>query len=194
MAETFKFNQLRQRSGDPFNEYLTRVRAQVVKCNYRCTCGASTEQRAIRDQVVTGVAQEEPQKKLLGKKSATTEDIIRIAKAFEDTKEDSALLRQKNAAAVIQSVEEEEEQIAAVVKSCFKCHQPWTVGHRCAAKACFKCGKPGHFKRQCQLREIKDPQRQQQQQQRVNSIQKGAFKVQTVNICRVGDSKNLGRR
>lgn len=78
VAETLKFHQLRQRSGEPFNEYLTRVRVQVVKCKYKCTCGASTEERAIRDQMVTGVALEELQKKLLSQNSATTEDIIRI--------------------------------------------------------------------------------------------------------------------
>lgn len=51
IAETFRFQQLRQKAGEPFTDYLVRLKARVTRCNYMCTCGEPT-QRAIRDQII----------------------------------------------------------------------------------------------------------------------------------------------
>lgn len=141
----------------------------------------STKERAFRVQVVTCVALEELQRKLLSKKNASTEDIIRIARTFEEAKEDSALLRIKEVAAIHSK---QQEQIAAVTaKTCFKCNQLWIAGHRCV-RLCYNCGLPGHIKKQCQG----------QRQQRVSSLEQGAFKLLRMNINRVGDSCQEGTK
>lgn len=176
VAESYKFQSMKQRAGETFNEFLTRLRAQVARCNYKCNCGESTEDRAIRDQIVMGVQQEDLQRKLLAKKGVTTDDVIRIARTFVEAKEDSKLLRKEEVAVVAAINSQKEEQVAAVARKCFRCQQSWVPGHRCS-RNCYLCGDPGHLKRQCPAA---------RQRKTVNAVEKGASKICTLNICRVG--------
>lgn len=53
--ESFKFNNIVQKERQPFNEFLTEIRAQIEKCEFSCTCGLSYQNRMLRDRIITGV-------------------------------------------------------------------------------------------------------------------------------------------
>lgn len=84
-AETHVLNQIYQGDGEPFGEFLTRVRSQVRKCAFVCTCGLPTESRAVRDRIVEGVRDKNLRLKLLSKENLDEEDAVKICRAFEAT-------------------------------------------------------------------------------------------------------------
>lgn len=147
IAETHAFNKIRQEEGERFNEFLTRLRVQVAKCGFKCTCGELTESRAIRDRIVEGVRDRHLRLKLLSKPDLDEETAINVCRAYEAANSQCSEMDQG---------QQQGAGVDAVNNKCFKCREPWTRGHKCQSKGgatgpviCFKCGKPGHMVKSC---------------------------------------------
>ena len=106
-AETHVLNQIYQGDGEPFGEFLARVRSQVRKCVFVCTCGLPTESCAVRDRIVEGVRDKDLRLKLLSKENLDEEEEVKICRAFDAT---SYNLQQL----------EQDATVAAVGRRCFK--------------------------------------------------------------------------
>lgn len=149
-VETHKLNQIVQRGGQSFNEFLTELRQQITKCEFKCECGKSTESRMLRDRIVEGVADPAMRLKLLQQPQLTAESAINICRAMEAAK--------VNLKAMEEPKEKDDKPdtvaVAAVERKCYKCKKPWERGHRCAestgkVRSCYGCGQVGHFKKDC---------------------------------------------
>lgn len=161
--ESFKFSNIIQREKQPFTEFLTELRSQLDRCDYKCRCGLSYEERMLKDRIITGVVDKKLQLKLLDGNTESVGKIIDICRAFEaaginkgilDTKKAVvAEIAQKNDIDAVSSGERE--------RICFRCGGPWNFQHRSICKAknatCNICMKKGHFASRCRRADEKTP-------------------------------------
>lgn len=153
--ESYKFNNLTQKERQTFGEFLTELRTQLERCEFNCVCGASYEDRMLRDRIITGVFDKKLQLKLLDGRNETLTRIIDLCKTFESAHVNKEILDSKKqiVAAVAIANNEPELTVNAVNKRfCFNCGGEWNPEHKskCPAKEfTCRCGKKGHFFRMC---------------------------------------------
>lgn len=156
--ESFKFNTIVQKEKQQFIEFETELRKQLPFCEFKCECGASYENRMLRDRIIIGVADKKLQLKLLDGRDETLTKILETCKIYESAHVNKSILDSKPIVARMSIIEETQqtEHINAINRVCFNCGGSWDPKHReqCKAKetTCNKCGKRGHFARCCRQR------------------------------------------
>ncbi|XP_055911738.1 uncharacterized protein LOC129945829 [Eupeodes corollae] len=150
--ESYKFNILSQKERQSFMEFETELRAHVRLCDYKCECGSSYENRLLRDRLIVGVYDKKLQLKLLDGRDEQLERVIETCKTYEAANTNKSIL---DGRVVLRSIKNdvEDESINSILRSCFNCGMPWTLGHinQCKAKdvICRSCSKKGHFQKMC---------------------------------------------
>lgn len=154
--ESYKFNMIVQKEKQSFNEFETELRTQLRRCEFSCACGASYEDRMLRDRIIIGVHNKKLQLKLLDGRDEPLTRVIETCKIYESANMNRGILDSKQTVATIAAKETEHEDTPAVNamnRSCFNCGGPWKFGHNDECKAkdinCRACGKKGHFVRMC---------------------------------------------
>lgn len=148
--ESYKFNNLIQRERQTFNEFLTELRTQLERCEYKCTCGISYENRMLRDRIITGVFDKKLQLKLLDGSDETLNRVVDMCKTYEAANVNKGILdsKKQSVAAVSSS-----DTVNAIKRFCFNCGGPWDFKHKSECKAaeitCRLCSKKGHFQSMC---------------------------------------------
>ncbi|XP_042148639.1 uncharacterized protein K02A2.6-like [Ixodes scapularis] len=143
--ERYRFNQMKQKEGETFNEFLTAARLQAKKCKF----GELTDE-LLRDRIIVGITndavnlckaseQASQQLKEIANKETRTVDAV--------TKKTKQLPRKKT---VAETKEQAPENSGMARKACSFCggfHRP----KECPAygKTCNKCQKKGHFAAVC---------------------------------------------
>lgn len=154
--ESYKFNTISQKEKQSFSEFETELRTQLRRCEFKCTCGASYEERMLRDRIVVGVHDKKLQLKLLDGRDEPLARILASCKIYEAANLNKGILDSKQTLlASITSTESTDasSSVHAMNRSCFNCGGIWKYGHinECKAKdaVCRSCGKKGHFFKMC---------------------------------------------
>ena len=149
--ESYVFNTTVQKEKESFGEFETRLRTQIRRCDYICTCGVSYEDRMLRDQIIIGVSNKQLQTKLIDGHNYTLAIVTEKCKSFEATSANKNLLERKTTISTI--ITSDEPAVHTINRFCFNCGETWTPKHveSCKAKGqtCKCCGKTGHFQRMC---------------------------------------------
>lgn len=155
--ESYKFNNLVQKERQSFGEFLTELRTQLERCEFKCNCGVSYENRMLRDRIITGVFDKKLQLKLLDGRDETLDRVIDVCKTFESAHVNKGILdaKQPTVAAVSTKCNEPELINAVNKRICFNCGGEWKPEHKFkypAREFTCQCGKKGHFHRMCRKR------------------------------------------
>lgn len=152
--ESYKFNTISQKEKQSFSEFETELRTQLRRCEYKCSCGVSYEERMLRDRMVVGVHDKKLQLKLLDGRDEPLTRVIETCKIYEAANVNKGILDSKQTLSSITGSEQSNATaVYAMNRSCFNCGGPWKFGHNneCRAKeaVCRSCGKKGHFLKMC---------------------------------------------
>lgn len=77
--ERFVFNNLSQSVGEKFEDFLTRIRLQFLKCNYE----KITVEDILKDRLILGICKDDIREKLINDDTKTLNEVINICKAHE---------------------------------------------------------------------------------------------------------------
>ncbi|XP_017489177.1 PREDICTED: uncharacterized protein LOC108377419 [Rhagoletis zephyria] len=156
--ERYSFNIMTQKSGEPFDEFLTRIKNQSRKCEF----GELTD-ALLRDKIVCGVQSDAVREKLLSVEEITLEKAIKTCRASEAAtqqlkelhKEDTEVnvlkkVKQRNAQYAHSSYSTPKAKLKQKERECRFCgylHEE----NRCPAynKSCNQCHRRGHFAKMC---------------------------------------------
>lgn len=150
--ESYKFNSLVQKENQTFNEFITELRTQLERCQFNCRCGASYENRMLRDRIITGVFDKKLQLKLLDGRDEPLESVINMCKTFESANVNKELLDGKKQITSISTDKPSNHNKLDRNQICFNCGNSWSLQHKksCPAKNFIcQCGKMGHYRRMC---------------------------------------------
>ncbi|XP_055913733.1 uncharacterized protein LOC129947257 [Eupeodes corollae] len=155
--ESFKYNTIVQREKQPFAEFETELRKQIQYCEFKCHCGASYEERMLRDRIIIGIADKKLQLKLLDGRNESLKTVVDTCKVFEAAYTNKKLLETNQQQQVHHVTSEQptlSDSINAISRHCYNCgHQPFSTAHLRECKAnnivCSTCGKKGHFSKWC---------------------------------------------
>ncbi|XP_036347348.1 uncharacterized protein LOC118756707 [Rhagoletis pomonella] len=180
--ESYKFNNMSQKERQPFNEFLTELRVQLERCEYNCICGASYENRMLRDRIITGVCDRKLQLKLLDRRDENLERVVEMCKTFESVNANKDILASKQSISAVASIaSKEKDEVNAINvtnrRFCFNCGGDWNSDHKskCPAREFMcSCGKKGHFRRMCRKKANKSEAGKQESKpngrQRVDTV------------------------
>ncbi|KAM7293666.1 uncharacterized protein ISCGN_023264 [Ixodes scapularis] len=159
--ERYRFNQMKQKEGETFNEFLTAARLQAKKCKF----GELTDE-LLRDRIIVGITNDDVRERLLSDPTVDLQKAVNLCKASEqasqqlkeiankETKTVDAVTKKTKQLPRKKTVAETKEQAPAnsgmARKACSFCggfHRP----KECPAygKTCNKCQKKGHFAAVC---------------------------------------------
>ncbi|UYV63094.1 hypothetical protein LAZ67_2003108, partial [Cordylochernes scorpioides] len=77
--ERFKFNQMKQKEDESFNDFLTRIKLQIANCKY-----AVMSDELLRDRIVVGIINNEIRERLLSEADLNLEKATQICIACEN--------------------------------------------------------------------------------------------------------------
>ncbi|CAB3229058.1 unnamed protein product [Arctia plantaginis] len=144
--ERFKFNERKQRYGEPFEMFLTNCRELIKTCEYNVTSDSEPlENQILRDKIVHGVYDKAIQENLLRIENLTLEKAIHYCRTSEQSKKQ---VQQMNTSTAV-----EVDVLKKTINNTFSCmrcqkqHGP----RQCPAfgKRCSKCGILNHFAVSC---------------------------------------------
>ncbi|KAM7293520.1 uncharacterized protein ISCGN_026650 [Ixodes scapularis] len=159
--ERYRFNQMKQKEGETFNEFLTAARLQAKKCKF----GELTDE-LLRDRIIVGITNDDVRERLLSDPTVDLQKAVNLCKASEqasqqlkeivnkETRTVDAVTKKTKQLPRKKTVAETKEQAPAnsgmARKACSFCggfHRP----KECPAygKTCNKCQKKGHFAAVC---------------------------------------------
>lgn len=145
--ESYKFNTMVQKERQSFAEFETDLRTQLERCDFKCACGKSYEDRMLRDRVIIGVHDKKLQLKLLDGRDEQLDRVIDTCKTYEAANVNKGIFDSKQTVANIKSTEQSNDTVNTMNRSCFNCGGNWKFGHlnECKAKdvICHSCGKKG---------------------------------------------------
>ena len=151
-VERFHFNRIQQRDGEPFDNFVARLRQQAKLCEF-----GDLRTSLITDRIVIGVSDSPLRERLLRRSDLDLDKAIELGRAAELVHRRTAELRASS-----QSTSTESSAVDRVTKSrpaehnrasgssCTRCG--YRHGDRtCPAqgKRCRKCDRPNHFAHCC---------------------------------------------
>lgn len=195
--ESYKFNMIVQKEKQSFNEFETELRTQLRRCEFKCACGESYEERMLRDRVIIGVHDKKLQLKLLDGRDEALTRVIETCKIYEAANVNRGILDARQTVAYIEKNEQENTTtVNAMNRSCFNCGGPWKFGHNeeCKAKEanCRACGKKGHFVRMCRKPKNKnsDEKKDENKESKENHYKKNISALKWSDVTGKSDDGN----
>ena len=136
-----------QQSGESIGDYIVELRDLVKTCNF---CDDKCVEKALRDQLIEGLMDNNTVEDLLKIKELTLDVAINNAEACKSAKKN---LVKVTGGASIQAVKSSYKKTKGTPGSeCGKCgHTKHHQATECPAKdkICKKCNKKGHFQKMC---------------------------------------------
>lgn len=83
VLESFNFNKIVQNKNQSFSEFEKELRAQLCRCEFKCICGVSYEDRILRDRIVRGLFDKDLQLKLLELRDGSLMNVIEMCRISE---------------------------------------------------------------------------------------------------------------
>lgn len=118
--ESFKFNTIVQKEKQQFIEFETELRKQLPVCEFKFECGASYENRMLRDRIIIGVPDKKLQLKLLDGRDETSTKILETCKIYESAHVKKSILDSKPTTASISMEETQQaDRVNAINRVCF---------------------------------------------------------------------------
>ena len=165
----FKYRQIVQEPGEPFEQFLTRLKVQIKDCGYDET----VKDEMIRDSIVFGVNDISVREKLIREGSdLTLQTCIDIARTYElsnmqlknmsgEDQQVHSLSKHKKTFKPSKNTASKRESAKPKAVSTFDCGKCGT-NHgpkECPAygKICLSCKKLNHFAKKCQLKQNAQP-------------------------------------
>ena len=174
-----EFDSLDQKNGESVREYITRLKACALDCEFLCPFDNTHDltEYHIVNRIRCGIQDKQLQQELLQKKTMTSlNEVIIYCENFESSKLDRDRLRSKDYSEVSALVSEglsNEEMIAALSTykkqkqqklnnaNCFYCGYDKHEKSKCPAqgKRCAKCNGLNHFATACRTKNIRTHQK-----------------------------------
>ncbi|UYV64720.1 K02A2.6-like [Cordylochernes scorpioides] len=134
--ERFKFNQMKQKEDESFNEFLTRIKLQIANCKY-----AVMSDELLKDRIVVGIINNEIRERLLSEADLNLEKATQICIACENA---------TNQMKHVLSDSDKQVAVTKMNKNCRNCGRSHKI-NQCPAyqKRCNKCKKLNHFANLC---------------------------------------------
>ena len=79
--ERFLFNNLKQEQGERFDEFLTKIKLQLIKCNF----DNIKPDDILKDKIIIGIIKNDLRQKFLSNDTQSIDEVIRICKTNEIT-------------------------------------------------------------------------------------------------------------
>ena len=147
---------LKQEDGESMDDYVSRVKLQALKCNFRDD--QEFNERVI-EQVIIGTCHPEVQKELLAKdKTLSLDQTLDVGRTHEASVQHMKQLKSVQPENVAQAVHYVKRNTKAD-KTCTRCgYEAHSRKHDCPAlgSTCSVCGKPNHWSTVCRLAQNRD--------------------------------------
>lgn len=180
--ERYLFNSMHQEGGENFDNFTTRLKTQIKKCEF-----GELSDSLLVDKIIIGISSEDVRKKLLAEDDLTLAKTTRICKINEQTIQQLDNMSTKKSVELIRTKRDQKGQKGKQSASGtsadeeFDCRRCGTKHQRmkCPAfkKKCEKCGIPGHLSSCCRTRQHKkkvhsvDPESEEEiEELRLNEI------------------------
>lgn len=171
--ESFKFHSIKQKEGQPFEPFITELRVQAKKCEFKCLdCQKSYEERMLKDQLVVAIFDKTVQEKFLREPKLSLEKALEYARVVEASRENYKLLENLgstsmkmdvNALSKSQGFAASKSQVFSRYQKPFDCKRCGTSHNprKCPAygKKCNTCGGWNHFSNCCSARNPNAPKK-----------------------------------
>ncbi|UYV79770.1 K02A2.6-like [Cordylochernes scorpioides] len=157
--ERFKFNQMKQKEDESFNDFLTRIKLQIANCKY-----AVMSDELLKDRIVVGIINNEIRERLLSEADLNLEKATQICIACENAtnqmkhvlsdSDKQVAVTKMNSKKWEDSKEPRKEnttnQSHKIIENCRNCGRSHKI-NQCPAyqKRCNKCKKLNHFANLC---------------------------------------------
>ncbi|UYV65294.1 K02A2.6-like [Cordylochernes scorpioides] len=157
--ERFKFNQMKQKEDESFNDFLTRIKLQIANCKY-----AVMSDELLKDRIVVGIINNEIRERLLSEADLNLEKATQICIACENAtnqmkhvlsnSDKQVAVTKMNSKKWEDSKEPRKENITnqshKIIENCRNCGRSHKI-NQCPAyqKRCNKCKKLNHFANLC---------------------------------------------
>lgn len=141
--ETFKFQQINQKEGQTFDNFLTELKTQAALCEFNCSsCKLSYEDRMVKDNITLKLKDKSIQQRLLKEPKLKLEEIVEFCRISEVGRNQFDVLEEREIDIVRQYNSN---------KICENCGYKHKCEGFCPAKGktCSKCGKINHFSNVC---------------------------------------------
>ncbi|UYV60475.1 K02A2.6-like [Cordylochernes scorpioides] len=157
--ERFKFNQMKQKEDESFNDFLTRVKLQIANFKY-----AVMSDELLKDRIVVGIINNEIRERLLSEADLDLEKATQICIACENaTNQMKHVLSDSDKQVAVTKMnskkwedrkeprkENTTNQSHKIIENCRNCGRSHKI-NQCPAyqKRCNKCKKLNHFANLC---------------------------------------------
>ena len=174
VMQRFRFNTRSRKPGESVATYVAELRRLAEFCGY-----GETLEKMIRDRLVTGINDDNIQKKLLSEPALTYNRALEIAQGAEEAEKNLREMRAPRCErGVVESLTSSKQDLVHQISSrqfkkqsvgcCFCCGAP---GHRIAEckykdKTCRACSKKGHLAKVCKSSRTQQPGTRRQQNPR----------------------------
>ncbi|XP_048005105.1 uncharacterized protein K02A2.6-like [Leguminivora glycinivorella] len=147
--ERYIFYKIEQNEDEPFNDFMTRIKTQAIKCDF-----GSLLDEMLKDKIVFGIKSTQIREKLLTEDELTLTKAINICKTSEQASKQLDEFEGKNKTEKVFTVKSKNSKEAQNEK--FDCRRCGTNHGRkeCPAfnKPCTKCNRNGHFAHMCRTK------------------------------------------
>ncbi|UYV77712.1 K02A2.6-like, partial [Cordylochernes scorpioides] len=157
--ERFKFNQMKQKEDESFNDFLTRIKLQIANCKY-----AVMSDELLKDRIVVGIINNEIRERLLSEADLNLGKATQICIACENaTNQMKHVLSDSDKQVAVTKMnskkwedrkgprkENTNNQSHKIIENCRNCGRSHKI-NQCPAyqKRCNKCKKLNHFANLC---------------------------------------------
>ncbi|UYV70685.1 K02A2.6-like, partial [Cordylochernes scorpioides] len=157
--ERFKFNQMKQKEDESFNDFLTRIKLQIANCKY-----AVMSDELLKDRIVVGIINNEIRERLLSEADLNLGKATQICIACENaTNQMKHVLSDSDKQVAVTKMnskkwedrkeprkENTTNQSHKIIENCRNCGRSHKI-NQCPAyqKRCNKCKKLNHFANLC---------------------------------------------
>lgn len=153
--ESFKFHSIKQKEGQPFEQFVTELRTKAKTCEFNClSCKKPFEERMLKDQLVVAIFDKTVQEKFLREPQLSLEKALEYARVVEASRESCKLLGNASTSTTALDVNVlSQSRGAPRSKKQFNCKRCGTshFPRKCPAfgKTCEACGGFNHFSTCC---------------------------------------------